>query len=55
MIPDYQRTYPWWTHVWPLGRIYFAGWARGQEAGIERGRFQMGDQYPETHDVGVER
>jgi hypothetical protein len=43
-MTDYRRPYPWWTRIWPLGRIYFAGWQRGEEAGIERGRFQMGAQ-----------
>jgi len=39
---DPHRPYPWWARVWPLNRIYFAGWQRGEEAGIERGRYQMG-------------
>lgn len=39
---DPNRPYPWWTKIWPLGTIYFAGWARGEEAGIRRGRIQMG-------------
>lgn len=42
MKNEYKYPYPWWTRIWPLSRIYFAGWERGQEAGIERGRIQMG-------------
>ena len=44
MTDDAYAPYPWWTALWPLGRIYFAGWERGQEAGIIRGRIQMGDK-----------
>ena len=60
MSNDYRRPYPWWTRIWPLSRIYFAGWQRGEEAGIERGRIQMGGQlwpsagltFPEPHVSG---
>jgi hypothetical protein len=38
--------YPWWTNIWPLSRIYFAGWERGQESGIERGWFRATGAYP---------
>lgn len=44
---DPSRPYPWWTKIWPLGCIYFAGWARGEEYGIKRGRAQMGATYEE--------
>lgn len=37
--------YPWWTRLWPIGRVYFAGWLAGHESGTQRGRFQMGDGY----------
>lgn len=35
--------YPWYARVWPLSRIFFAGFEHGEESGIMRGRFQMGD------------
>ena len=46
---DPHRPYPWWTKIWPLGRIYFAGWQRGEEAGIRRGRVQMGANYADEY------
>lgn len=54
MDDDPYRPYPWWTRVWPLSRIYFAGWQRGEEAGIARGRFQMGDMRAFAPDSGSE-
>lgn len=34
---DPLRDYPWWTKIWGLHAIYFAGWARGEEYGFYRG------------------
>jgi hypothetical protein len=55
MDNDPYRPYPWWTRVWPLGRMYFAGWQRGEEAGIARGRFQMGDTQAFPPDSGSDQ
>jgi hypothetical protein len=37
--------YPWWTRLPIVGRIYFAGWQRGEESGVERGFFQATGKY----------
>lgn len=35
-----NKSYPWWTRLPIIGRIFFAGWGYGEESGIARGWVQ---------------